>query len=186
MKWFHYINSISPADLYHHMLTKDLVYRKAEISDIAHITQLMKLAYSDFANILTPTNWDKMSAGLSNENLFAELQSIATAFVCDLNNQLIGSIYLVPSGNPTGIFPSEWSYIRLLGVHPNYRSLGIGKKLTNLCIDRATVTGETTIALHTGDFMDSARGMYERLGFEKVRELQAMYDKKYWLYKRNL
>lgn len=168
------------------MLTSNLIFREAEISDIAAIAQLTKLAYSDFADVLTTENWNKMSNSLSNEDMFAELLKKATVFVCSLDTQLIGSIYLVPSGNPTSIFPAEWCYIRLLGVHPNYRNLGIGKKLTNLCIQHATIAGENTVALHTSEFMDSAREMYERLGFEQVKELEAIFGKKYWLYKRSV
>uniref|UniRef100_UPI0035CA72B2 GNAT family N-acetyltransferase n=1 Tax=uncultured Nostoc sp. TaxID=340711 RepID=UPI0035CA72B2 len=88
-----------------------------------------------------------------------------------------------PSGNPTTIFPADWSYIRLLDVDPKYRGLGIGRKLAQLCVQHAQVTGETGVALHTSEFMNAARQMYEALGFKREKELAPMYGKRYWLYK---
>lgn len=73
-----------------------------------------------------------------------------------------------------------------MGVDPAHRGLGIGRQLTQLCIDEARNRGETTLALHTSEFMDQARKMYERLGFQKVRELAPMYNKRYWLYKLSI
>ena len=79
-------------------------------------------------------------------------------------------IYLVSSGNPTKLFKENWSYIRFLGVNTKYRGNGIGKKLTELCIENAKETNEKHIALHTSEFMDSARKIYEKIGFRKCNK----------------
>lgn len=44
------------------------------------------------------------------------------------------------------------------------------------------MSNERTIALHTSEFMDAARHIYESVGFVKVKEIPARYGKKYWLY----
>jgi hypothetical protein len=51
-----------------------------------------------------------------------------------------------------------------------------------MCIDKARVMGENTIALHTSEFHDAARHIYESLGFVKLKDLDLIYGKKYYLY----
>ncbi|MBD2756689.1 GNAT family N-acetyltransferase [Spirosoma validum] len=165
------------------MTHQKLIYREASQLDIPKIMRLTQLAYREYKTVLTNQNWARMKAGLANESRYIDLMSRATGFVCEVDDQLIGVIFLIPKGNPTTIFPPEWSYIRLLGVDPKYRGLGIARKLTERCIDLARTNGETAIALHTSEFMDTARAMYERLGFRQVKELESMFDKRYWLYK---
>jgi len=45
---------------------------------------------------------------------------------------------------------------------------------------------EKTIALHTSEFMDAARHIYEGLGFIMVKEIPPRYGKRYWLYRLDL
>jgi ribosomal protein S18 acetylase RimI-like enzyme len=92
----------------------------------------------------------------------------------------------MPGGNPTDVFKSEWCYLRWVGVHPDYEGRGIAKTLTKLCIDHAISTNEQTIALHTSEFMDAARHIYESLGFTIQNEIPTVYGKKYWLYTMKL
>ena len=94
--------------------------------------------------------------------------------------------FLVPSGNPTTIFPADWCYLRMVGVHTNHSGKGIGKALTKMCVDEGKSSGEKTIGLHTSEFMDGARHIYESIGFRQVRELEPHLGKRYWLYKLDL
>lgn len=160
-----------------------MIYRRANASDAPNIVGLMVNAYHDYKAVLTPADWARMETNLANESMFVELLGKATAFVCELDNQLAGAIFLVPKGNPTTIFSADWSYIRLLGVDPRYRGLGIGRKLTRLCVHHAQFTGEIGVALHTSEFMNAARKMYDEIGFKQEEELAPMYGKRYWLYK---
>jgi ribosomal protein S18 acetylase RimI-like enzyme len=61
--------------------------------------------------------------------------------------------------------PTDWAGIRLLGVHPSARGLGIGRLLMTTAIEMAKEAGASQMALHTTDDMEIARGMYERTGF---------------------
>jgi ribosomal protein S18 acetylase RimI-like enzyme len=165
------------------MVNHNLTYRRANATDAPDIVELTLNAYRDYKAVLAPVDWARMETNLANESLFVELLNKAAAFVCETDNQLAGIIFLVPSGNPTPIFPADWSYIRLLGVDPRYRGLGIGRTLARLCIRHAQATGETGVALHTSEFMNTARQMYEALGFKQEKELAPIYGKRYWLYK---
>jgi ribosomal protein S18 acetylase RimI-like enzyme len=55
-----------------------------------------------------------------------------------------------------------------------------------MCIDKAKQTKEKTIALHTSEFMDAARHIYESLGFKVLHEIAPRLGKKYWLYTLDL
>ena len=74
----------------------------------------------------------------------------------------------------------------MVGVHPDFRGKGIGKKLTCMCIDDARENGEKIIGLHTSEVMDSARHIYESLGFTVYKEIDRIFGVRYWLYKMNL
>jgi ribosomal protein S18 acetylase RimI-like enzyme len=110
----------------------------------------------------------------------------STCFLCESNKEIIGMAFLVSKGHPTSIFKSEWSYLRMVGVKPKFGGHGIAKKLTQMCIDLAKETNEQYIALHTSEFMDAARHIYENFGFKQIRELDLQYGKRYWIYLMDL
>lgn len=165
------------------MTSQPFIYRQASLTDLPCIIQLIHVSYQQYQSELSAPNWTSMEANLINKSAYVELMQRATVFTCESNGTLIGVIFLIPQGNPTQIFPADWSYVRLLGVEPTYRGLGIGRQLTQLCIEEARKRGETTLALHTSEFMNQARKMYEQLGFQLVHELAPIYNKRYWLYK---
>lgn len=101
---------------------------------------------------------------------------------------IVGMAHIIPNGNPADIFKIEWSYIRMVGVNPKYQGQGqgIAKTLTQMCIYKAKQTNEKTIALHTSEFMDAARHIYESLGFKILQEIDQRFGKKYWLYTLDL
>lgn len=102
--------------------------------------------------------------------------------MCLSGSDIVGMAFLVPSGNAWEIFPAEWSYIRMVGVHPAWQGKGIAKELTRLCIERARSRGESIVALHTSEMMTAARHVYEGFGFKVIREIEPRFGKRYWLY----
>ena len=164
----------------------ELLYRNATMADTGQLQRLGLNAYGQFRADLTEENWKRFLVYLSAENTYPDLLKKSTCFVCELNDEIIGMAYLIPHGNPTDIFPSDWCYVRMIGVHVRHEGKGIGKALTKLCVNQAKASGENIIGLHTSEFMDAARHIYESLGFEKVKELEPRFGKKYWLYKLDL
>lgn len=158
-------------------------YRIGTIKDKEKLQKLGLTSYGQFKEVLTEENWNKMNAFLTAQNSYLDLLSKSKCFICETNAEIIGMAFLVSKGNPTGIFHTDWCYIRMVGVNPEYGGKGIGKKLTQMCIDSAKETKEKIIALHTSEFMDVARHIYESIGFEQTKELEPLYGKKYWLYK---
>lgn len=60
---------------------------------------------------------------------------------------------------------------RLLAVTPKARGLGIGKKLTNYCIDKAKSSNSEYLIIHTTNAMRIAWKMYNRMGFKRAEDL---------------
>jgi len=161
-------------------------YREGNSQDVAGLQKLALISYGQFQNILTEENWNKLRTHITNENLFPDLLKTSKGFVCEYENEIIGMAFLVPKGNPTEIFQEDWSYIRMVGVHPDFGGKGIGKTLTQMCIDFAKSTEEKIVALHTSEYMNAARHIYESLGFKQIKELEPRYGKRYWIYKLEL
>ncbi len=162
------------------------MYRQATLQDLERLNQLGKISYKEYSKVLTSDHWNTLSTILNDKKNIENLIKIGTVFICETSMDIIGMIYFIPSGNPTELYQSDWCYIRFLGVHPKYRNYGIGKKLVDLCLIYARKTSrEHTIALHTSEFMHTARLMYEKLGFEKVKEIERL-GKKYWVYLMNI
>jgi len=94
--------------------------------------------------------------------------------VAELDGRLVGGVTFYRPGKldldtdtEDLATPPDWAGIRLLGVHPDARGLGIGRLLTEECIRRARALGASSVALHTTELMKVARAMYERMGFER-------------------
>lgn len=161
-------------------------YRKARIQDKDALKRLALVAYGTYEHVLAQPDWQDLHSKLTAEEAYTHLLEIATCFVAYLEEKIIGVAYLVPRGNPTDIFDADCCYLRMVGVHPDYQGKGIGRQLTRLCIAYATQAGEHTMSLHTSEFMDAARHLYESLGFVRVKNLPPLFGKQYGLYQLKL
>ena len=137
---------------------------------------------------MTPENWEKLSSLSIKRKLIQRfISKTQYSFVCENETgEIIGMSFLVASGNPTEIYNEEQCYIRFVTVSEKYKGLKLGQKLTEECIAFAKNSGEKKIALHTSEFMDKARHIYEKLGFKIIREIEPRYGKKYWLYEMDV
>ncbi len=158
-----------------------LTYRYITLGDLEQVKHLGLVSYGQFSELLGE-GWDKMKANLSNDENWKKIIEGSTGFACCDGNKIVGMAFIIASGNPWDIFKAEWSYIRMVGVDPPYGGKGIAKKLTNMCIDHAKKNGEKIVALHTSEFMDAARHIYETAGFKILQPIEPRFGKKYWLY----
>lgn len=164
------------------MISKEIIFREATPDDLSELRDLGLVSFGQFKEILTTENWEKLRSSLSNEIIYKDLLEKSVAFICVKEGKIVGATYFIPSGNPTEIYLSEWSYVRMVGVRPEFSGQGIGKKLMNCCVAHARQTGEKTVALHTSEFMDAARHIYENMGFIRLKEIEPRFGKTYWIY----
>lgn len=156
-------------------------YRKGMPDDLVQIKELTLKAYGQFRNVISIENVKAWEENLSKDETYMDLFKIATCFVAVNDGKIAGAAFIIPHRNPYKWFDAEWSYIRLVGVLPELGGKGIGRKLTEMCVETAKANGEKTIALHTSEFQNAARHIYESMGFKKQKEFE-LYEKKYWVY----
>ncbi|MFN0275321.1 MAG: GNAT family N-acetyltransferase [Chitinophagales bacterium] len=161
----------------------NVAYRKGTKDDLQSLKKLAIKSWTPFQEQLSEEHFTTLKKTISSDKTYEELIAQSTCIVCVADNDtVIGMAFIIPNGNPTDIYLSEWSYIRFVSVDPDFSGQGIGRKLTTMCIDIARENREKTIALHTSEIMDKARHMYESLGFTILRELDQRLGKRYWLY----
>lgn len=67
-------------------------------------------------------------------------------------------------------FPVAWAAFRLLGVQPDERGRGLGRGLTEECLERARTLRAPVVGLHTLERMRTAVAMYARMGWVRAPE----------------
>ncbi len=157
-------------------------YRIGTENDLEELIQIGLNSYGQFKNELTKENWLQLKSFLMDKNGYADLLKKSTCFVCTRNEKIVGMAFLVRKGNPTDIFQKDWSYLRMVNVNPEESGNGIGRKITQLCIEQARKEKENIIILHTSEMQKAAIHLYESIGFKKFKRIPDHLGKKYWLF----
>jgi len=116
-----------------------------------------------------PDQWDGMLTAIGKmSNLAAKGQLIVAAD----QTQIFGAVcYMPPNTSNPDIFPDSWPSIRMLVTRPSCLGMGIGRKLTEECVNRAKLDQSDCIGLHTSPVMTIALPLYLRMGFVKDKDL---------------
>lgn len=85
------------------------------------------------------------------------------AWIAEVDGRPAGSIFCAKKDDQT-------AQLRLLLVEPSARGLGIGGRLVEECVRFARRAEYRTIMLWTNSLLENARRVYERAGFQLVRE----------------
>ena len=104
----------------------------------------------------------------------AKLQEYIHNYDIDLRR----SVVALSEGNPLGLamlgVRGDKTWITRLGVMPNGRQGGVGRGLMNSLIDNSRQLGAKMIVLEVIKNNIPAQRLFERLGFQPVRELQVI------------
>jgi len=142
--------------------SKPFIIRNATPSDADNINQLCIAAYEEFRAEIGEQNWPLLHETLSHTS---ELITVGELIVAEDSSGLLGVVFYVPARR------RKEAVLRTLAVSPQHRGHGIGRRLTQECIDRARRDNAVAIALTTAEMMTVARPMYQRMGFIKESEL---------------
>jgi ribosomal protein S18 acetylase RimI-like enzyme len=153
--------------------------RPARPHERESVRELILAGYEEFAPVLEPQHWTTMRG-----NILRALDAVPDGqlLVALEREQLVGTVtYYPPGPREFDQFPFEWSVIRLLAVHPHCRGRGLGRLLTEACVATASHDGAPAVGLHTGEMMDPAMRIYERMGFTRHRSY-AHLGVTFWVY----
>jgi ribosomal protein S18 acetylase RimI-like enzyme len=154
---------------HHHYGLEDgqVIVRPASLKDLDDTAALIGTAFTEFRSLVP----DDLFERFIQESMAIDLSLTDRAvFVAELGGRLVGTVTFYHDASLTGLsLPREWASFRTLAVHPSARRLGIANKLVSQCIALASHRSPM-LAIHTAEFMTSARRLYTRLGFERSPE----------------
>jgi predicted N-acetyltransferase YhbS len=139
--------------------------RDVEQGDLAAVQDVLRAANAGFAGIVPPSFYRAYLRNLLN---LSNRMDGSQLLLAECEGRVVGTITFYPDASREGWnWPSAWTGLRACAVLPALRGQGIGRGLTQACIDRSQVLGAPAICLHTGSFMHAAIALYERLGFKR-------------------
>jgi predicted N-acetyltransferase YhbS len=148
-----------------------VLIRDARPSDRQAIHDVTLAAYQEYAAHM-PGFWDGY-----RRNIIATLDDVGSAeqLVAEQDGAIVGTVLLYPPRrvqlSRTDSLEMPWPEVRLLAVAPAGRGRGVGAALMQECVGRARKSGARVLSLQTTDLMQTARRMYERMGFVRSPEL---------------
>lgn len=147
---------------------------KATIRDVRNneldeTARVMVDAYREFSKDLPDHLWKPYAEEIADVRRrlpFADL------IVAERSGKIIGAVTFYPDASLSEHegWPETFAEIRLLSVASDAREFGLGRMLTEECLRRARENRNPTVGLHTSRLMEVARGMYERMGFQRAPE----------------
>ena len=88
-------------------------------------------------------------------------------------SKLAGIIIVVPPDSPARrLAKSNEAELHLLGVRPEYRQHGLGRRLVDTAIENASRLGYSKLILWTQLSMSSAQRLYESAGFVHMSNIE--------------
>lgn len=142
-------------------------------ADTEAARSVLEAAYAQYAGSFPEESWAAYLADILDLEARADASEL---LVAQHDGRVVGCVSYYPPGSKasypsesfTDHWPDEWASFRLLAVDPAARGLGVGRRLTEWCIEQGTAAGAPAMGLHTTHVMEVARAMYERMGFERA------------------
>lgn len=155
--------------------------RNAHPSEFQEIGKLMVQVYSQLDGFPKPTEQPNYYNMLANIGNLTQKPNTELLVAVSVDNKIAGGVvyfsdmqYYGSGGTATK--EKHAAGFRLLAVDPLTRGHGIGKLLTNACIEKAKNGKLQNMVIHTTKAMQTAWGMYEILGFKRAPDLDFMQE----------
>ena len=111
-------------------------------------------------------SWDRYLVSMADA---AGRAADGSLLVAVENGRVVGTVTLYLHAGSEQWRPDD-AMFRFLAVDPAARGRGVGRALFQACLERARAAGKRRMALHTTQWMATARAMYERAGFHREPE----------------
>ncbi|GMA61687.1 GNAT family N-acetyltransferase [Alicyclobacillus fastidiosus] len=145
--------------------------REAVANEMDFIRNQRVEAYEEHSKSIPEGHWKLLKQAISSDS---DVSVGVEVLVAEFDGEIVGSVVLCPENTDAykGLADmSEFPEIRMLAVAQSARNRGVASALIAECIRRAKVKGSKSIGLHTADFMKNAIRLYERIGFERIPQL---------------
>lgn len=146
-------------------VTDHVTIRQARDEELDIVASLIVDAYAEFAARMSPDAWSSFAQDIANVR---GRMSDAELLVAVREGRLVGSVTMFADWRGA---QADTVGVRLLAVVPDERGTGVGRALMEHCIDRARERGKDRVVLTVAQDMESARDLYEKLGFVREPEL---------------
>lgn len=161
------------------MPTQTYTIRNAKPEEFAELGKLMVEVYAALDGFPKPHEQPDYYNMLRNIGDFTQKPGAELLVALSADGTLAGGVvyfrdmqYYGSGGTATQ--EQHASGFRLLAVAPGMQGLGIGKLLTQACIAKAKAHENRQVIIHSTRAMQTAWGMYERLGFKCSLDLDFM------------
>lgn len=153
--------------------------RNAKPNEFAEIGNLMVKVYSQLEGFPKESEQPKYYEMLANIGALTEKPETELLIAISSDNKIAGGVvyfgdmkYYGSGGTATKV--KNAAGFRLLAVDNTIRGEGIGKLLTNECIRKTKNKRINQVIIHTTKAMQTAWGMYEKIGFKRSEDLDFM------------
>lgn len=161
-----------------------MIVRDYSKVDAEAVNAVALAAFAQYEGVYS--DWETLTRAVGAMAALAESGRIFVAE--DPAGKIVGAVaYVGPNSGPRAeFFEPEWPIVRMLVVDPAARGKGIGRRLTQACIDRALSDGAAAIALHTSPAMEVALALYLRMGFRLAKRVPDRFGLPYAVYLKAL
>ena len=153
--------------------------RAFEGADSEGVNSVALAAFAQYRGVYS--DWETLERAVGR---MSDLAAESKLLVAEEGGRIVGAVaYCPPFSEPrAGFFEPHWPLIRMLVVAPEARGRGVGRGLTEACIERARRDGAAAIALHTSPAMEVALSLYLRMGFRLERRVPDRFGVPYAVY----
>ncbi len=157
-------------------MNHEYTIRDANPNEFQSIGKLMVKVYSQLDGFPNPEEQPNYYETLANIGSLTEKPKTKLLVAVSKNGEIGGGVvyfsdmqYYGSGGTATK--EKNAAGFRLLAVAPTARGKGIGKLLTETCIEFAKNERQNQVIIHSTKAMQVAWKMYEKLGFERSEDL---------------
>ncbi len=154
----------------------DLIIRDLQPAEQAPLGRLLVQEYAQLPGFPRPQEQPEYYRLLADVAQLARRPATRVLVAVTAAGDLLGGVVYIgdmAQYGSGGTAPQERraSGIRLLVVDPAARGRGVGRVLTQSCLDLARSEGQAQVILHTTEAMQVAWGLYLRMGFLRSPDL---------------
>ena len=158
------------------IVSSPFTIRRAQSSEFAAIGVAAVDVYASLPGMPTREEQPEYYERLRDVATRVSNSAIEVWVAVDRDGELLGSVDFIREmkhygSGGTAVELVDAAGMRLLAVRPAARGRGIGRALTERCVELTRASRKSKLVLHTTRAMQVAWRLYERMGFERYPEI---------------